>query len=53
MTAGLAGAWRDAGKTVIDLGADFRLKDPAAYQKWYGAEHVNVALLEASGLRSP
>ena len=46
MTAGLAGGWRDAGKTVIDLGADFRLKDPAAYQKWYGAEHVNVALLE-------
>ena len=46
MTAGLAGGWHDAGKTVIDLGADFRLKDPAAYQKWYGAEHVNVALLE-------
>ena len=25
---------------VVDLGADFRLRDPAAYQKWYGAPHV-------------
>ncbi len=24
-----------AGKAFIDLGADFRLKDEAAYQKWY------------------
>src|SRR5579864_3295620 len=47
MTAGLAGRWHDAGKTVIDLGADFRLKDPAAYQRWYGAEHADIALLEA------
>ncbi|WP_424944003.1 N-acetyl-gamma-glutamyl-phosphate reductase [Aliiroseovarius crassostreae] len=29
---------------VVDLGADFRLRDPAAYQKWYGAEHVAVEL---------
>jgi N-acetyl-gamma-glutamyl-phosphate/LysW-gamma-L-alpha-aminoadipyl-6-phosphate reductase len=27
-----------AGK-VIDLSADFRLKDPALYKKWYGQEH--------------
>jgi N-acetyl-gamma-glutamyl-phosphate reductase len=46
MTAGLAGAWHDAHKTVIDLSADFRLTDPALYQKWYGAAHPNVALLE-------
>jgi N-acetyl-gamma-glutamyl-phosphate reductase len=46
MTAGLAGAWHDAAKTVIDLGADFRLHDPAEYKKWYGAEHVNIPLLE-------
>ena len=25
---------------VIDLSADFRLKDPAAYQKWYGEPHA-------------
>lgn len=24
---------------VIDLSADFRLRDPAAYQKWYGKPH--------------
>lgn len=24
---------------VVDLGADFRLRDPAAYQKWYGRPH--------------
>jgi N-acetyl-gamma-glutamyl-phosphate reductase len=46
MAAGLAGPWHDAGKTVIDLGADFRLRDPAVYSKWYGAEHADVSLLE-------
>lgn len=25
---------------IVDLGADFRLSDPAAYEKWYGLEHV-------------
>lgn len=25
---------------VVDLGADFRLRDVAAYEKWYGAPHV-------------
>ncbi|MBR2654971.1 MAG: N-acetyl-gamma-glutamyl-phosphate reductase [Loktanella sp.] len=25
---------------VVDLGADFRLRDPAEYEKWYGAAHV-------------
>ncbi len=28
-----------AGK-IIDLSADFRLKDPANYQKWYGEAHA-------------
>ena len=28
-----------AGK-IIDLSADFRLKDPANYQKWYGEAHT-------------
>jgi N-acetyl-gamma-glutamyl-phosphate reductase len=26
-----------AGAKVVDLSADFRLKDPAVYEKWYGA----------------
>jgi N-acetyl-gamma-glutamyl-phosphate/LysW-gamma-L-alpha-aminoadipyl-6-phosphate reductase len=28
-----------AGK-IVDLSADFRLKDPALYRKWYGHEHA-------------
>jgi len=32
--------WSNTAKYVIDLSADFRLKDPAAYQKWYGEPHV-------------
>ena len=29
-----------AGKMVIDLSADFRLRDPKVYEKWYGVNHV-------------
>jgi len=25
---------------IVDLSADFRLRDPAAYEKWYGNPHV-------------
>ena len=25
---------------VVDLGADFRLRDPADYRKWYGLDHA-------------
>ncbi len=33
---------------VVDLGGAFRLKDPAAYPRWYGFEHhVHAALEEA------
>ena len=30
---------------VIDLAADFRLRDPALYPAWYGEEHTAPALL--------
>lgn len=30
---------------VIDLGADFRLKDKAVYEKWYATEHKSPQLL--------
>lgn len=33
------------GKRVIDLSADFRLRDPAAYPRWYGLEHPHPELL--------
>ena len=29
---------------IVDLGADFRLRDAAAYEKWYGAPHVAMEL---------
>lgn len=33
------------GIRVIDLGPDFRLADPADYQRWYGFEHPAPELL--------
>ena len=35
----------ERGVRVLDLSADFRLKDPAAYPTWYGFEHTAPALL--------
>lgn len=34
------------GVRVIDLSADFRLKDPAVYEQWYRHPHPDVSLLE-------
>lgn len=34
-----------AGARVVDLGPDFRLKDPAAYARWYRQEHTAPDLL--------
>src|SRR5690606_36698317 len=31
---------------IVDLAADFRLRDPAAYPRWYGEEHAHPELLE-------
>ena len=42
----LVPALLEAGVKVIDLAADFRLKDPALWQKWYGMEHACPELLE-------
>jgi N-acetyl-gamma-glutamyl-phosphate reductase len=38
-------ALRKAGKRVVDLSADFRLKDPALYEEFYGAPHPAPELL--------
>lgn len=35
----------ERGVRVIDLGADYRLKDPADYATWYGAAHRSSELL--------
>ncbi len=36
----------DAGKRVVDLSADFRLRDAAIYAEWYGHPHPHPELLE-------
>lgn len=41
------------GAAVIDLSADFRLKDPLTYEKWYAAPHTAVDLLEQAGFGLP
>jgi N-acetyl-gamma-glutamyl-phosphate reductase len=37
-----------AGIPVVDLSADFRLKDAAEYSDWYSVEHPSPDLLETS-----
>ena len=44
--ASKAGGWLDAGARVIDMSADFRLKDAGAYPRWYKQEHPAAALLD-------
>jgi N-acetyl-gamma-glutamyl-phosphate reductase len=36
------------GATIIDLGPDFRLHDPADYPRWYGFTHPHPELLDAA-----
>lgn len=42
-----------AGVKVIDLAADFRLKDPAEFAKWYGMPHACVDLLSEAAYGLP
>lgn len=48
VAAEFAGPLLDLGCKVIDLSADFRLKNPAVYREFYGREHPAPALLEKS-----
>ncbi len=41
------------GVTVVDLSADFRLKDPAVYEQWYGVEHTATDLLAQAAFGLP
>jgi N-acetyl-gamma-glutamyl-phosphate reductase len=43
--AKLAPAWLAEGRALIDVGSDFRLRDPAGYERWYGYAHPAPALL--------
>ncbi len=36
------------GKKVVDLSADFRLKDPALYPQWYQTTHTDPELLQSA-----
>jgi N-acetyl-gamma-glutamyl-phosphate reductase len=40
-----AAALLDAGVRVIDLAADFRIKDVALWEKWYGMSHASPDLI--------
>lgn len=42
----MAPALVERGIKVIDLSADFRLRDPAQYKRWYAHEHGCPGLLE-------
>ena len=43
----------EAGLKVIDMSADFRLKNPEAYEKWYGWKHVHPELLKEAAYGLP
>jgi N-acetyl-gamma-glutamyl-phosphate reductase len=45
---GQAGALLDAGSRVIDLSADFRIRDVALWERWYGQKHAAPALVETA-----
>ncbi len=38
----------DAGVRVIDLSADFRIRDIASWEKWYGQSHACPELVESA-----
>ncbi len=43
----------DAGKKVVDLGADYRFADNAVFKKWYGIEHTTDKYLKQAVFGSP
>jgi N-acetyl-gamma-glutamyl-phosphate reductase len=40
-----APALLEQGKKVVDLSGDFRVRDTASYERWYGREHLSPHLL--------
>ena len=44
---GIVPALWGTGPKVVDLSADFRLHDPALYDRWYGEAHTAPELLES------
>lgn len=48
-----APALLDAGVTVVDLSADYRLADKDVYEQWYGAKHTSPELLATRSFGLP
>lgn len=48
-----APALLEAGVTVIDLSADYRLSDASVYEQWYAAKHTSPHLLETRAFGLP
>jgi len=44
--AKLAPVWLAEGRAVIDIGSDFRLRDPKDYERWYAYTHPAPQLLK-------
>ncbi len=44
----IVGELAGRARLVVDLGADFRLKDPGAYEQWYHFVHTRPDLLAAA-----
>lgn len=37
----LKNIWNGYDFKIIDIGSDFRIKDPGDFKKWYGSEHIS------------
>ncbi|GAB4386228.1 MAG: N-acetyl-gamma-glutamyl-phosphate reductase [Phycisphaerales bacterium] len=44
-SAGLVEDFLERARLVVDLSADLRLRDPSAYERWYGRPHPAPSLL--------
>ncbi len=51
--AATAGRWIEAGAKVVDMSADFRLRDAALYPHWYRQPHPDPSLLAKAVLGLP
>lgn len=43
----------ERGTLVVDLSADFRLRNPQVYEQWYGVPHSQMELLASSAFGLP
>ncbi len=43
--AKLAPGWLAEGRAIVDIGSDFRLRDPKDYERWYRYTHPSPQLL--------